>query len=286
MFAQVRANTASASAASTGSEKSDSIQSGIKTEDQQIGTTGPSSRSSNEAEETAPLSPTTSIQRRAMTEPVPAVAASTADASAASSPSTTTRIGQTIASHFTALKSSLAAASARATTLALSGGSTSSPDRSDPSTSANPNAVVVRDPVTNQSFTVLCPHMASTQVLETEIVRLQTDVSVLHERLDLLQESLKVTSQTREQERRSPRGILKLVLRQGLINAVLLLIVFAVLYKRKSPIAFAILAYIGQGRKEGEASWRALMRWSADLIRTGQRNQQNMLRAGRRNGYW
>jgi len=189
------------------------------------------------------------------------------------------RIGQGIVSRFTALRSSLAAASARATSSALSSGSSSGVPR-------NPNAVVVKDPVTNQSVTVVCPHLVSTQLLETEVVRLQTDISVLHERLDMLQESLKIKSQSRALERRSARGILKLMLRQGLINAVLLLIVFAVLYKRKSPIAFAILAYVGQGRKEGEAGWRALMRWTADLVRRGQRNQQYVLNAGRRNGYW
>ncbi|KAF9290564.1 hypothetical protein BGZ68_006674 [Mortierella alpina] len=193
------------------------------------------------------------------------------------------RIGQGIVSRFSALRNSLAAASARAASSALSGSPLGS---SSVSNTDNPNAVVVKDPVTNQSVTVVCPHLTTTHVLETEVVRLQTDISVLHERLDLLQESLKVKSQTRAQERRSARGIIKLVLRQGLINAILLLIVFAVLYKRKSPIAFAILAYIGEGRKEGEAGWRALMRWGADMIRVGQRNQQYVLRAGRRNGYW
>jgi hypothetical protein len=146
--------------------------------------------------------------------------------------------------------------------------------------------MVVKDPITNQSVTVMCPHMNNTQVMETEIVRLQTDISVLHERLDALQETLQMKSESQAQARRSPRGILKMVLRQGLINAILLLIVFAILYKRKSPIAYAILAYVGQSRKESEAGWRALMRWGGDMIKSSQRNQQNLLRAGRRNGYW
>ncbi|KAF9198483.1 Acyl-CoA binding domain containing 5 [Haplosporangium sp. Z 27] len=189
------------------------------------------------------------------------------------------RIGQGIVSRFTAFKSSLAAVSARAASSALSSGSSSTP-------TIDPNAVVVKDPITNQTVTIVCPHLKSTQELESEVIRLQTDISVLHERLDILQESLKLKSESRALERRSVRGIVKLVLRQGLINAILLLIVFAVLYKRRSPIAFAILAYIGHSKKEGEAGWRAFMRWCADMFRTGQRNQQYMLRAGRRNGYW
>ncbi|KAF9962475.1 hypothetical protein BGZ72_004844 [Mortierella alpina] len=244
-----------------------------------------------------PSQTTSAKHQRAMTEPAltaspEAETASPAQSSLSQSTSTSAvtaatnqgkRIGQGIVSRFSALRNSLAAASARAASSALSGSPLGS---SSASNTDNPNAVVVKDPVTNQSVTVVCPHLTTTHLLETEVVRLQTDISVLHERLDLLQESLKVKSQTRAQERRSARGIIKLVLRQGLINAVLLLIVFAVLYKRKSPIAFAILAYIGEGRREGEAGWRALMRWGADMIRVGQRNQQYVLRAGRRNGYW
>ncbi|KAG0045048.1 hypothetical protein BGZ83_009688 [Gryganskiella cystojenkinii] len=218
---------------------------------------------------------------RSATEPASVSAPSSTRSSAVNvATSQGKRIGQGIVSRFSALKSSLAAASARAASSALSAGSGSGTGP------MNPNAVVVKDPVTNQSVTVVCPHLVSTQLLETEVVRLQTDISVLHERLDLLQQSLKIKSQTQAQERRSARGILKLILRQGLINAVLLLIVFAVLYKRKSPIAYAILAYIGQGRREGEAGWRAFLRWSTDILRRGQRNQQYVLNAGRRNGYW
>ncbi|KAF9082059.1 importin-alpha export receptor [Mortierella sp. AD031] len=276
MFAQARA--AAAASAKTDEKTPDSLQSTHSSP-------GPASTTTT-AEQSLPLEPAVEHQR-AMTEPVSSTTAAPSPPSSSSSSTSAVaaatnqgkRIGQGIVSRFTALRSSLAAASARAASSALAGGTSSSKP-------TNPNAVVVKDPVTNQSVTVICPHLQTTQVLETEVVRLQTEISVLHERLDLLQESLKIRSQTRAQERRSARGILKMILRQGLINTVLLLIVFAVLYKRKSPIAFAILAYVGQGAKEGEAGWRALMRWSADKIRQGQRNQQFMIRAGRRNGYW
>ncbi|KAG0308133.1 hypothetical protein BGZ98_008883 [Dissophora globulifera] len=237
--------------------------------------------SSSDGNVSTPSSPVIAT-RCAVTEPViisPATSAVTAPTSQGKRIGQ--GIGQNIVSRFSALRDSLTAASSRAASLALPGGGSSS---STPA--VDPNAMVVRDPVTNQMVTVVCPHVASTKLLETEIVRLQTDISVLHERLDLLQESLKIKSQTQELERRSPRGIIKLVLRQGLINAVLLLMVFAVLYKRRSPIAFVILEYVGEGRREGEAGWRAFMRWCASLVRTGQRNQQHLLRAGRRNGYW
>ncbi|KAF9574722.1 hypothetical protein EC968_005727 [Mortierella alpina] len=268
---------------------------------QSIGSSNEPTTPAVESANTEPTHSTSTKHQRAVTEP--AWTATTTTQEGGSPPSSSLsqsapssavtaatnqgkRIGQGIVSRFSALRNSLAAASARAASSALSSGSSSSLGSSSVSNTDNPNAVVVKDPLTNQSVTVVCPHLTTTHLLETEVVRLQTDISVLHERLDLLQESLKVKSQTRAQERRSARGIIKLVLRQGLINAVLLLIVFAVLYKRKSPIAFAILAYIGEGRKEGEAGWRALMRWGADMVRVGQRNQQYMLRAGRRNGYW
>ncbi|KAF9111411.1 hypothetical protein BGX27_004987 [Mortierella sp. AM989] len=229
---------------------------------------------------TTPSSPPSTSYQRSATEPVSAPTLSSSPSYTVTTVATSQgkRIGQGIVSRFSALRSSLAE-SARAASSALSGGSPSTP-------TIDPNAVVVKDPITQQSVTIVCPHLKSTQELETEVIRLQTDISVLHERLDLLQESLILKSESRKLEQRSVRGIVKMVLRQGLINAILLLIVFAVLYKRRSPIAYAILAYVGHSKKEGEAGWRALMRWATDLVRNGQRNQQYMLRAGRRNGYW
>ncbi|KAF9134597.1 importin-alpha export receptor [Mortierella sp. 14UC] len=270
MFAQARAAAAAASAKEGEGEL----------ESQQSAQSSPGPATAT-IEQSSPLESLTQPQR-AMTEPVSSTPtpSSTSTSAVAAATNQGKRIGQGIVNRFTALRTSLAAASARAASSALSGSSSSS------STPKNKNAVVVKDPITNQSVTIVCPHLETTQVLETEVVRMQTEISVLHERLDLLQESLKIKSQTRAQERRSARGILKLVLRQGLINAILLLIVFAVLYKRKSPIAFAILAYVGQGAKDGEAGWRALVRWSADLVRQGQRRQALVMRAGRRNGYW
>ncbi|KAG0249786.1 hypothetical protein BG011_008934, partial [Mortierella polycephala] len=269
MFAQARAAAAADASGNASSTTVSSTEPLTNTVQSTHSSPGPITDKGDQA--TSASNSTTSP--RALTAPASAPASSS---SASSAVTTATnqgmRIGQGIVSRFSALRNSLAAASARAASSALSGSSSSST-----SSSNNPNAVVVKDPVTQQSVTVICPHIASTQVLETEVMRLQTDISVLHERLDMLQESLKITSQTRALERRSARGILKMVLRQGLINAVLLLIVFAVLYKRKSPIAFAVLAYIGQGRKEGEAGWRALMRWFAGLVQVGQRNQKYIL---------
>ncbi|KAF9345717.1 hypothetical protein BGX34_004535, partial [Mortierella sp. NVP85] len=178
---------------------------------------------------------------RAMTAPEPMPPTPPVSASAVSAATNQgMRIGQGIVNRFSALRSSLAAASARATSLATGNNSNAS---SSSSSGKDPRAMVVKDPITHQSVTVMCPHVNNTQVMETEIVRLQTDISVLHERLDALQETLQLKSESRAQARRSPRGILKMVLRQGLINAILLLIVFAILYRRKSPIAYAILAY-------------------------------------------
>ncbi|KAF9972501.1 hypothetical protein BGZ73_004361 [Actinomortierella ambigua] len=193
-------------------------------------------------------------------------------------PPTSSRLGQGFVSRISALRSSLAAASARAASSALSSFPSSS---SSKATAANGGATEEAT-----STTVVCPHGATTAVLEKEVEQLQNEVTALSEQLHLLQESLERRSQNQRLEKRSARGIFKMVLRQGLINAVLLLLVFAVLYKRKSPIAFAILAYVGQGRREGEAGWRAFMRWCGQMVRVGRRNQRLVLSAGRRNGYW
>ncbi|KAG0017446.1 hypothetical protein BGZ81_010736 [Podila clonocystis] len=281
MFAQARSAASAAEATKESSTSSPSIEAKELTASSSQSSPGTRASDTTLALET-PNTATTTEHHRSQTEPISlsTPASSSSLSSTASSINSATRqgrrLGQGIVSRFSALRSSLAAASARAASSALSG-------VPKPVTTTQ---VIVRDPNTQQDVTVHCPHIAQTQVLETEVVRLQTDISVLHERLDLLQESLKITSQTREQERRSARGILKMVLRQGLINAVLLLIVFAVLYKRRSPIAFAIMAYVGQGAKEGEAGWRAFLRWTADVVRRGQRQQQVVLNAGRRNGYW
>ncbi|KAG0271016.1 importin-alpha export receptor, partial [Linnemannia exigua] len=219
MFAQARA------AAAAASPKTDEGTS----ERQQSAQSSPGPITSSSIITTAVPLESSAQHLRAMTEPVSSTPSpsSTPASAVAAATNQGKRIGQGIVSRFTALRTSLAAASARAASSALSGGSSSSVA----AVTKNKNAVVVKDPITNQSVTIVCPHLETTQVLETEVVRLQTEISVLHERLDLLQESLKIKSQTRAQERRSARGILKLVLRQGLINAVLLLLVFAVLYK-------------------------------------------------------
>ncbi|KAF9387436.1 hypothetical protein BGX21_000547 [Mortierella sp. AD011] len=269
MFAQARAAAASA-AAENGTPPATSAEAKESTNSH---TDGEASSSSSSHATAIPPSASEPVHASESESTAPSSTPSTI--TAAANPGK--RLGQGIVNRFTALRSSLAAVSARAS--ALSGGSSSI-------ATVDPNAVVVKDPVTHQSVTVICPHLKSTRELETEVIRLQTEVSVLHERLDLLQESLKLKSESRKLERRSVRGVLTMMLRQGLINAALLLIVFAILYKRRSPIAYAILAYIGHSKKEGEASWRAFMRWSADLVRTGQKNQQYVLRAGRRNGYW
>ncbi|KAF9352786.1 hypothetical protein BGX26_009435 [Mortierella sp. AD094] len=270
MFAQARAAAAAA-------ENGTSLAPSAKVKE--------STNSHTNSVATSSSSPPTTIPLRSSTEPVHAPESESPAPSSSTSSTVTAatnqgkRLGQGIVDRFSAFRSSLAAVSARAASSALSGGSSST-------ATIDPNAVVVKDPVTQQSVTVVCPHLKTTRELETEVIRLQTDISVLHERLDLLQESLKLKSESRKLERRSVRGVVKMVLRQGLINAILLLIVFAILYKRRSPIAYAILAYIGHSKKEGEAGWRAFMRWTADLVRSGQRNQQYVLRAGRRNGYW
>ncbi|KAG0070621.1 importin-alpha export receptor, partial [Linnemannia elongata] len=155
MFAQARAAAAAASA------KAD--EGALEPQHSTHSSPGPIPTVVDEQAE--PLDNTTHHQRAA-TEPAPSAAPASSSSSTSSAVTAATnqgkRIGQGIVNRFTALRSSLAAASARAASSALSGGSSSSTPR-------NKNSVVVKDPITNQSVTIVCPHLETTQVLETEV---------------------------------------------------------------------------------------------------------------------
>ncbi|KAF9964805.1 hypothetical protein BGZ70_005914 [Mortierella alpina] len=86
---------------------------------------------------------------------------------------------------------------------------------------------------------------ATTATLATELGHLQTSVSSLHERLDRIEQALDVSSRRRtDLNRRTVLGVVRMVVKQGVISAVIIMVVFVVLYRRRSPVAMVVMAHV------------------------------------------
>lgn len=72
--------------------------------------------------------------------------------------------------------------------------------------------------------------------------QLQTEVTALTEQIDRLRRTLK--SKEDKDKSWSTLGLFKLLLKHVLANSVILCIVLYILWRRKSPIAYAIIGYI------------------------------------------
>ncbi|KAF9563054.1 hypothetical protein EC968_005018 [Mortierella alpina] len=170
---------------------------------------------------------------------------------------------------FASLKSNLAAASARVVSFSLLHRSDSA---SSPSVSASADDVGIQQASTKtgtqqvQQETSALHSTASssssssppsqlistattsttTATLATELGHLQTSVSSLHQRLDRIEQALDISSSGRRTDlrRRTMFGIVRMVVKQGVISAVIILVVFVVLYRRRSPVAMVVLAQL------------------------------------------
>ncbi|KAF9279302.1 hypothetical protein BGZ68_008002 [Mortierella alpina] len=86
---------------------------------------------------------------------------------------------------------------------------------------------------------------ATTATLATELGHLQTSVSSLHQRLDRIEQALDVSSRRRtDLGRRTVLGVVRMVVKQGVISAVIVLVVFVVMYRRRSPVAMFVMAHV------------------------------------------
>ncbi|KAI9484230.1 MAG: hypothetical protein EXX96DRAFT_476981 [Benjaminiella poitrasii] len=87
--------------------------------------------------------------------------------------------------------------------------------------------------------------MANKKTSDRALEKLQTEVTALTEQIDRLRSSIKLRE---ERDRRklnwSAWKIIKLLLKHLIANSVIFLIVFYVLWRKKSPLAYGILSYI------------------------------------------
>lgn len=79
---------------------------------------------------------------------------------------------------------------------------------------------------------------------------LQTEVVALAEQLEMLRQGLSKKEKHKQDMRWSLRRLLKSVAKHALINFVILLLLFLVLWRRQSPIAYAIMGYVGPRLQE------------------------------------
>ncbi|CAO3566930.1 unnamed protein product [Mortierella alpina] len=164
---------------------------------------------------------------------------------------------------FTSLKSSLAAASARVVSFSLLHRSDSSTSPSSVASAEDvgteqlctkPSTAIHQEQQETSVMSTLASASlsqgssaatATTATLATELGHLQTSVSSLHERLDRIEQALDVSSRRRtDLNRRTVLGVVRMVVKQGVISAVIILVVFVVLYKRRSPVAMVVMAHV------------------------------------------
>lgn len=74
--------------------------------------------------------------------------------------------------------------------------------------------------------------------------QLQTEVTALTEQIDRLRQSIKSKEEKDKKLRWSTLGLVKVLLKHVLANSAILLILFYILWRRKSPIAYAILGHV------------------------------------------
>ncbi|KAI8335726.1 acyl CoA binding protein-domain-containing protein [Chlamydoabsidia padenii] len=87
------------------------------------------------------------------------------------------------------------------------------------------------------------PYQSTNQPSENALESLQTEVAALTEQLDHFRKTL--AEKKLEKQRWSGIRLIKTLVKHASINLLIIVLVFLVLLKRKSPIAYALLGYIG-----------------------------------------
>ncbi|OBZ82519.1 Acyl-CoA-binding domain-containing protein 5A [Choanephora cucurbitarum] len=85
---------------------------------------------------------------------------------------------------------------------------------------------------------------SSKQTSNRAIERLQTELTALTEQMDQLRQNIKTREERDRQFRWSPWYIFKLLLKHLLVNSAIFMIAFYVLWKRNSPLADKVIAYL------------------------------------------
>ncbi|KAI9257193.1 acyl CoA binding protein-domain-containing protein [Phascolomyces articulosus] len=87
-------------------------------------------------------------------------------------------------------------------------------------------------------------------VSERALESLQTEVTALSEQIDRLTRGMVARDERQRQMRWSWFRLIKSIMKHTLINSLVLLLVFMVLWRRKSPVALAIVSYVGPQAQE------------------------------------
>ncbi|CEP15684.1 hypothetical protein [Parasitella parasitica] len=74
--------------------------------------------------------------------------------------------------------------------------------------------------------------------------KLQTEVTALTEQIDRLRRGIKLREDRDKSRKWSTLGIAKVLVKHLMANSAILLIIFYILWRRKSPVAYAIIGYI------------------------------------------
>ncbi|KAI8145692.1 hypothetical protein BJV82DRAFT_502883, partial [Fennellomyces sp. T-0311] len=82
-------------------------------------------------------------------------------------------------------------------------------------------------------------------VSERALESLQTEVTALSEQIDRLRRGMVEREERQRLMRWSWIRLIKSIAKHTVINSLVLLLVFMVLWRRKSPVALAIVSYIG-----------------------------------------
>lgn len=94
-------------------------------------------------------------------------------------------------------------------------------------------------------------------VAERALENLQTDVTALTEQIDILRRGMIEKEMKRKAEKWTWGWLFKTTAKHAVVNLIILTVIFLLLLKRRSPIAYAILAYLGPWWKD---IWHNLIR--------------------------
>ncbi|KAI8379167.1 uncharacterized protein BYT42DRAFT_316119 [Radiomyces spectabilis] len=85
---------------------------------------------------------------------------------------------------------------------------------------------------------------------EQALENLQTEVAALCEQLDMMRRSMTERDAQKRQYRWTWLWLIKTIAKHAFANVIILLLVFLALWRQKSPIAYAIIGYVGPRLKE------------------------------------
>ncbi|KAI7860759.1 hypothetical protein BDC45DRAFT_429663, partial [Circinella umbellata] len=85
---------------------------------------------------------------------------------------------------------------------------------------------------------------------ERALESLQTEVTALSEQIDRLTRGMVARDERQRQLRWSWFRLIKSILKHTVINSIVLLLAFLILWRRKSPVALAIVSYVGPQTQE------------------------------------